>query len=180
MDQLIFVDKNDNELGYVNKAKCHDGDGVLHRAFSLFIFNGSGELLLQQRSAEKRLWPLHWSNSCCGHPIRGETMEQATDRRLEEELGMAANLEFIYKFSYQAKFGTHGSEHELCSVFLGSSDQAFIANPLEIADARYVTADQLGEEIKGSPEIFTPWFKMEWERLSGDFSNKLASYLKAQ
>lgn len=177
-EQLIFVDESDNELGYVNKSKCHDGDGLLHRAFSLFIFTSSGKLLLQQRSADKRLWPLFWSNSCCGHPIRGETMAQATDRRLDEELGIAADLEFVYKFSYQARFGNHGSENELCSVFLGSSDEAFLANPQEIADARYVTAEQLDQELKDSPEMFTPWFKMEWERLSGDFSNKLASYLQ--
>ena len=85
IDSLILVDDADRELGYLSKAECHRGRGVLHRAFSLLIFNDAGELLLQQRSAAKRLWPLYWSNSCCSHPRRAETMEAATHRRLQEE-----------------------------------------------------------------------------------------------
>ena len=85
-EALILVDENDREIGFSSKDSCHDGPGILHRAFSLFIFNTAGELLLQQRSAGKRLWPLYWSNSCCSHPRAGETMELAVNRRLQQEL----------------------------------------------------------------------------------------------
>ena len=84
-EELILVDGEDNETGYLSKAACHDGDGVLHRAFSLFLFDSAGRLLLQQRAATKRLWPGFWSNSCCSHPRRGESMEVATSRRLRDE-----------------------------------------------------------------------------------------------
>ena len=84
-EPLILVDEADREIGHLDKGACHDGKGVLHRAFSLFIFNDSGELLLQQRSAQKRLWPLFWSNSCCSHPRKGESMETAVERRLAQD-----------------------------------------------------------------------------------------------
>ncbi len=175
-EELILVDESDNELGYLSKQQCHDGDGILHRAFSLFVFNAVGELLLQKRSADKRLWPLFWSNSCCSHPRQGESMAVATSRRLQEELDIHADLEFVYKFSYRAQFGEHGSENELCSVFLGRTDQTYSANSNEIAEARFVSADELISELRAIPEEFTPWFKMEWERLYGEFTEKLRSY----
>ena len=103
-EQLILVDSDDRVLGHDSKAACHDGAGVLHRAFSLFVFNGAGDLLLQQRSVGKRLWPGYWANSCCSHPRRGESMEQATQRRLQQELGMACDLRYLFKFEYHAHF----------------------------------------------------------------------------
>jgi isopentenyl-diphosphate delta-isomerase len=177
-EELILVDERDNELGFLSKQQCHDGDGVLHRAFSLFVFNAMGELLLQKRSADKRLWPLFWSNSCCSHPRKGESMEVATRRRLQEELDIHAELEFVYKFSYRAQFGEQGAENELCSVFLGRTDQTYSANANEIAEARFVSIDALSNELQTNPEEFTPWFKMEWERLSGEFAVTLAAYSK--
>ena len=177
-EELILVDAGDNELGFLSKEECHDGDGILHRAFSLFVFNTNGELLLQKRSAEKRLWPLFWSNSCCSHPRKGESMQVAMRRRLREELSIEASLEFIYKFSYQAQFGDLGSENELCSVYLGKTGQAFSANTHEIADARYVSRETLQAELRTRPEEFTPWFRMEWERLCNEFAEKLAAYAK--
>lgn len=177
-EELILVDERDNEIGYLSKQQCHDGDGVLHRAFSLFVFNAMGELLLQKRSADKRLWPLFWSNSCCSHPRKGESMEVATRRRLQEELDIHAELEFVYKFSYRAQFGEQGAENELCSVFLGRTDQTYSANANEIAEARFVSIDALSNELQTNPEEFTPWFKMEWERLSGEFAVTLAAYSK--
>ena len=85
-ESLSLVDSDDRELGFLDKSLCHAGAGVLHRACSLFVFNEGGELLIQQRAADKRLWPSYWSNSCCSHPRRGESMETATRRRLEQEL----------------------------------------------------------------------------------------------
>jgi len=175
-EELILVDEDDNELGFLSKEQCHNGNGTLHRAFSVFIFNEDGDLLLQKRSAEKRLWPLYWSNSCCSHPRKGESMELATHRRLAEELGIEAGLEFVYKFSYQAQFGGRGSENELCSVYLGKTDQSYTANRNEIVHARYVSREQLERELESNPDEFTPWFKMEWETLCGEYAAKLADF----
>ena len=173
---LILVDQDDNEAGCLSKAECHDGAGVLHRAFSVFLFNQDGELLLQQRASGKRLWPMYWSNSCCSHPRQGESIESAAERRLQDELHARARLEFVYKFSYQASFGELGSENELCYVFLGVLKDEPSANETEIEAIRYVTAEQLEEEFRVSPESFTPWFLMEWQRLTDEFAGNLLRY----
>ena len=174
-DELILVDEQDREIGFRSKAQCHDGQGTLHRAFSLFIFNDAGELLLQQRSAAKRLWPLYWSNSCCSHPRRGESMELAIERRLREELGLGCDLEFLYKFIYQAPFGDLGSEHELCWVYAGRTSDPVRANDNEIAAWRYVSPEALDREMAEKPETLTPWFKLEWERLRREHGAELAA-----
>lgn len=175
-EELILVDRDDKEIGYLSKARCHDGDGVLHRAFSLFLFNDAGELLLQQRSDKKRLWPGYWSNSCCSHPRRGESMETATMRRLADELNIGASLEHVYRFCYTAEFNEAGSENELCHVYLGRISGKAQPNDSEIADIRYVSSGALDEELSRYPERFTPWFKQEWRELVGNYSARLARY----
>lgn len=175
-EELILVDDDDKEIGHGSKADCHDGHGIRHRAFSLFLFNDSGELLLQQRSAEKRLWPGYWSNTCCSHPRRGESLSVATSRRLDDELNISATLEYVYQFCYQAEFGDAGSENELCHVFLGSVEGLVQPNESEIESTRYITADDLDSELKNYPERFTPWFLKEWLALREDFSGALARY----
>ena len=177
-EELILVDDADREIGSCNKDACHDGDGVLHRAFSLFLFNDNGELLLQRRSEQKRLWPLYWSNSCCSHPRLGETLTVATERRLLEELGQMSKLEFLFKFQYQAKFRDKGSEHELCSVYLGTSSGAVRVNSNEIAEWRYVAPTELDMEIEQHPERFTPWLKMEWQRIRSEFADRIDALTK--
>src|SRR6202035_3969755 len=127
-------------VGHLSKQKCHEGRGILHRAFSLLIFNGRGELLLQQRSANKHLWPLYWSNSCCSHPRRGESMEDAIQRRSRQELGVVTQFQFLYKFKYQVPFKDIGAEHELCWVFVGQSNEPIQVNENEIAGWRYINA----------------------------------------
>jgi isopentenyl-diphosphate delta-isomerase len=176
---LILVDQNDNDAGHLSKAQCHDGEGILHRAFSVFLFNEAGELLLQQRGDSKRLWPGYWSNSCCSHPRKGESLEFATVRRLQDELGVAAELEFAYKFTYQAKFGESGAEHELCWVFLGRLTDNARANPTEISALRFVSATKLAREFAESPDIFTPWFILEWRELNEQHPELLSRYLRA-
>ena len=161
-DNLIVVDDSDREIGNLSKAVCHDGDGVLHRAFSLFIFNRSGQLLIQKRSAKKRLWPLFWSNSCCSHPRDGEDMEEVIHRRLYEELRICSDLEYLYKFQYHARFGDIGSEHELCWVYSGISDDEIQINHHEIADWKFIPPETLDYLIDFNPERFTPWFRLEW------------------
>jgi isopentenyl-diphosphate delta-isomerase len=175
-EELILVDNDDNETGYLSKADCHDGEGVLHRAFSLFLFNDDGLLLLQQRSATKRLWPGYWSNSICSHPRRGEPMEIATERRLQDELNIHCELEFVYKFAYQAAFGDAGSENELCHVYLGRAPAEVHPNDHEIAAVRFVSAIDLEHEFENSPDTLTPWFKLEWRVLATDYREQLAAY----
>lgn len=175
-EDLILVDKDDNELGFLSKARCHDGDGVLHRAFSLFLFNDRGELLLQKRSDGKRLWPGFWSNSCCSHPRRGESMEIATTRRLSDELNVETSLEFVYRFCYTAEFSEVGSENELCHVYLGHLLGEARPNESEISSIRFVAPDSLGKELSKFPEQFTPWFKQEWRELVTEHSEMLLGY----
>ncbi|MGN6334433.1 isopentenyl-diphosphate Delta-isomerase [Mycobacterium sp.] len=103
-EQLILVDSDDREIGFLAKADAHVGRGTLHRAFSVFVFSPAGELLVQQRAKSKPLWPGHWSNTCCSHPRLGEKMDDAVRRRLQEELGLSAELEFLFKFQYQAQY----------------------------------------------------------------------------
>lgn len=175
-EELILVDKDDNEIAYRSKADCHDGDGLLHRAFSLFLFNDAGELLLQRRAAGKRLWPGFWSNSCCSHPRRGEDLDIATQRRLSDELNISASLEHVYHFCYQAGFGAAGSENELCHVFVGKIDGRVRPNDSEIESVRFVDSETLNRELDGRPEVFTPWFKQEWATLSRDYKKLLSRY----
>src|SRR5580692_190421 len=151
-DSLILVDEADRGVGHLSKVLCHEGRGILHRAFSLLIFNEIGELLVQQRSTRKRLWPLYWSNSCCSHPRRAENMEDAIHRRLHEELGIRCPLHFLFKFQYQAQFDETGAENELCSVFIG----------------RCVDPELLQREMADGAGNFTPWFKLEWTRIWRD------------
>lgn len=172
-EALILVDSSDRVLGHLDKSAAHDGDGVLHRAFSLFIFDPQDRLLLQQRAEGKRLWPGFWSNSCCSHPRQGERMDQAVHRRLEQELGMTAELEFVYKFEYHARFGTLGSEHELCWVYVGRTREAPVINTTEIMAWRWVEPAELTRAITAEPERYTPWLKMEWDRLNGEFGERL-------
>jgi isopentenyl-diphosphate delta-isomerase len=165
-EPLILVDDADREIGHLDRANCHAGSGVLHRAFSLLIFNGNGELLLQQRSATKRLWPLYWSNSCCSHPRRAESMEAAVHRRLKQELGLACPLRFLFKFQYQAQFDAAAAEHELCSVFIGRCSDRVQVDPAEIHAWRWIGVSALQAEMQGAEAAtFTPWFRLEWDRV---------------
>lgn len=170
-EELILVNDADEEVGFSDKSTCHNGDGILHRAFSLLIFNGRNELLLQQRSAEKRLWGGYWSNSCCSHPRRGETMEEATVRRLQQELGLDCALQFLYKFQYAAPYGDSGSERELCWVYFGKSDQPPVVNQNEVSAWRYISMENLALELSSNPDVFTPWFKQEWQEISANYKN---------
>lgn len=173
-EPLILVDAEDRELGFLPKADAHLGRGILHRAFSLFVFDAQGRLLLQQRAKGKRLWPGYWSNTCCSHPRRGEEMQTAIHRRLGEELGLECELEFLFKFQYQAQFDEGGAEHELCWVYVGRSDAKARVNANEIAALRYVAPDALEAEIAATPSAFTPWFKIEWARLRREHPGWLA------
>lgn len=165
-EALILVDENDREIGTLSKGRCHDGEGILHRAFSLFLFDRRGRVLIQQRAAGKRLWPLYWANSCCSHPRAGEDLDEATGRRAFEELGVSPRLHFIYKFRYQAEYKNLGSEHELCSVYVGRAEARDIRpNPSEVADWRFLSGDEVEALMDDSSSLLTPWFRLEWRAL---------------
>lgn len=177
-ESLILVDPNDVVLGYLPKKEAHDGEGRLHRAFSVFLFDAEGQLLLQQRSAEKRLWPLYWANTCCSHPRRGEDLLSAAKRRLQDELGLEVErLRFVYRFVYHAQFKDLGSEHELCSVLIGSVTTPPKPNRHEIESTRFVDPADLDEMLVRDPEIYTPWLKMEWKALREEHWELLRTYV---
>lgn len=174
-EPLILVDADDREIGHLAKADAHLGSGTLHRAFSLFVFDARGRLLIQRRAAAKRLWPGYWSNTCCSHPRRGERIESAIHRRLGEELNLRSELEFLFKFRYQAQFDAEVAEHELCHVYAGQSSGAPALNRNEVSELRYIAPDRLDMEMRLNPEAFTPWFKLEWARIRHEHRAWLAA-----
>ena len=175
-EPLILVDTNDVVIGYEEKASAHQGDGQLHRAFSIFLLNDYDEVLLQQRSSLKPLWPMYWSNTCCSHPRRGETLAQSTTRRLREELNLEAQLKYLYKFQYHARYeAALGSEHELCSVFVGhvQGRPKPKFNQTEIADTVWLPITEVNEWLSNDQISTTPWFALEWKQLQDDHAAEL-------
>ena len=165
-EPLILVEPDGNPIGTKPKLDCHLGSGVLHKAFSVFVFNSQQEVLLQQRSASKMLWPSFWSNSCCSHPRFNEEEFEAAERRVSEELGIAVtHLEKHFDFEYQAHYEDVGSEWELCSVFTAKSDEPVRTNINEIEAIRWVGVHDLADVLAAEDEQFTPWIKLEWKRL---------------
>ena len=171
---LILVDQDDNTVGFLDKAACHDGKGLLHRAFSVFILNSQGEILLQRRSLGKRLWGGFWSNSCCSHPRKGESVVDAAKRRCQEELGIKVDLRFLYKFSYEAKFENAGSENELCHVLVGHSEMEPSINRNEILEWRWISRKDLDKELLYQGAHYTPWLKMEWEAINREYIDQIS------
>jgi isopentenyl-diphosphate delta-isomerase len=172
---LIVVDAENNVLEHRTKADVHAGDGILHRAFSVFLFDAQGRVLLQRRSPQKPLWPGFWSNACCSHPRRGETEAQAAVRRVAEELGVRTTPEYVYTFAYHAAYRDVGSEREMCSVFLARTDEPLLVNETEIDAVRWLRAKTLDAALRDRPQRFTPWLHMEWTRLRAEFAGRLAA-----
>lgn len=167
-ESLIIVDEDDNILGFEAKNTCHEGGGILHRAFSIFLFDEAGRVLIQQRAANKPLWPRYWANACCSHPRRGERDSEAAGRRVREELGISPPLHFLYKFRYHARFGNVGSERELCSIYAARSPAPIAPNTTEIAATRWLECSTLDRELAHYPEHFAPWIKLEWPRIRAE------------
>ena len=172
-DLLILVDSNDQEIGFLDKTRCHEDQGKLHRAFSIFLFNRSGEVLIQQRATSKPLWGDFWSNTCCSHPRAGESIDFAASRRIREELGVQSDLKFVYKFEYQARFNTQLSENELCSVYFGRFDGAPAPNPNEVKSWKWISKESLTKELRENTDLYTPWLKLEWSTLNQDYAEQL-------
>jgi isopentenyl-diphosphate delta-isomerase len=166
-ERIILVNSADEEIGSDYKAAVHRGDGLLHRAFSVYLFDTNASLLLQRRSNAKPLWPGYWSNSCCSHPRPGESPQAAAARRVHEELGIAnvGTLSFLFKFEYHARFGGGGAEHEVCSVFAAVIDRPVRIDPREVAATCYVSAAALDRQLSNRPQRFTPWLHLAWTQL---------------
>ncbi len=161
---VILVNEQDEVQGTMEKLRAHR-EGALHRAFSVFLFNGSGELLLHQRASTKYHSPGAWTNTCCSHPMPGEATIDAAHRRLREELGMDCALEHAFTFVYRADVGNDLIEHELDHVFVGRYDGPLHPDPDEIAAVRWITAEELGYALENEPELFTPWLAICWHRV---------------
>ena len=158
-EYVILVDENDNELGLMEKMEAHE-KGVLHRAFSVFVFNGKGEVMLQQRAFEKYHSGGLWTNTCCSHPRKGETVLEAAHRRMEEEMGFDCELEEQFHFIYNRKLDKGLTEHELDHVVFGKFDGAPSLNPEEVADYKWVNMQELKTDISENPNQYTEWFKI--------------------
>lgn len=168
MQEVILVDALDHPIGTMEKMEAHRR-GLLHRAFSVFVFNHKKELLLQQRALEKYHSGGLWTNTCCSHPAPGETPETAGERRLHEEMGFSTPLEKRFAFEYRVELDNELTEHELDHVLIGRFDGDVIPNPEEVMAYRWVTIADLKRELAERPEDFTAWLKIiaeaHWEML---------------
>ncbi len=158
-EQVILVDENDNQIGLMPKMEAHE-KAVLHRAFSVFIFNKKGELMLQQRAAHKYHSPLLWTNTCCSHQRDGETNIEAGTRRLQEEMGFTTDLKEVFSFVYKAPFDNGLTEHELDHVMVGAFEEAPEINIEEVQSYKWMPLEAVKKDIEKSPEIYTEWFKI--------------------
>ena len=158
-ENVILVDEQDNQLGLMPKMEAHE-KAVLHRAFSVFIFNTKGELMLQQRAAHKYHSPLLWTNTCCSHQRDGETNIEAGKRRLEEEMGFKTDLKEVFSFVYKAPFDNGLTEHEFDHVMVGtfSGEPQIIKN--EVASYKWMSLEAVKHDIELQPDLYTAWFKI--------------------
>lgn len=170
-EQVILVNRFDIPLGIIGKLEAHSL-GLLHRAFSVFIFNSKGELLLQQRAFNKYHSGGKWTNTCCSHPKPYEETELAAHRRLEEEMGMECKLEYGFNFVYKTEFENELMEYEFDHVYFGVSDYLPIINKEEVASFAYMKLEDLAVDIKENPERYTVWLKICINKVI-DFRNKL-------
>jgi len=162
-EQVILVNEQDEQIGLMNKMEAHE-KALLHRAFSVFVMNDKGELMLQQRAAEKYHSPLLWANTCCSHQRDGETSLNAGKRRLEEEMGFVCELKELFSFIYKAPFDNGLTEHELDHVMIGTYQDAPVINPEEVASYKWMTLEAVKNDMEKQPEIYTEWFKIIFDK----------------
>lgn len=162
-EQVILVDEKDQQIGLMGKMEAHE-KALLHRAFSVFIMNDKGELMLQQRAAEKYHSPLLWANTCCSHQRDGESNINAGMRRLQEEMGFITELKEVFSFIYKAPFDNGLTEHELDHVMVGNYNDVPAINKDEVEDYKWMTPEAVKEDMKLQPEIYTAWFIIIFEK----------------
>jgi len=158
-EQVILVNESDEQLGLMPKMEAHE-KARLHRAFSVFVFNEKGELMLQQRAADKYHSPNLWTNTCCSHQRDGETNIEAGKRRLQEEMGFVCDLKEVFWFVYKAPFDNGLTEHELDHVMVGYFNGNPLINKEEVESYKWMTLDAVKNDIENQPEIYTAWFKI--------------------
>ena len=163
-EYVVLVDELDNKVGLMEKMEAHINP-TLHRAFSIFIFNSKNEMLLQQRALSKYHTPGLWTNTCCSHPRDGESLHDATNRRLQEEMGMQCELKEAFCFIYKADVMQGLVEHEFDHVFIGTSDDLPIINKDEVESFRYDTVENIKADIERNPQNYTAWFKIAFDKL---------------
>lgn len=167
--EVILVNSQDEEQGTMEKLAAHQS-GLLHRAFSVFIFNDAGEMLIQKRASHKYHSAGLWSNSCCSHPLPNESSVDAAERRLIEEIGINTSVEFSFSFEYKASFENGLTENELDHVFVGYSNSQGIINPDEISESKFIAIPELFKDMETEPEKYTVWFKIiifeHWNKIS--------------
>ncbi|GGB85747.1 isopentenyl-diphosphate Delta-isomerase [Dyadobacter sediminis] len=158
-DQVVLVNEDDVEVGLMPKLEAHQ-KGVLHRAFSVFIFNSEGEMLLQQRAFGKYHSEGLWSNTCCSHPLPDESTHDGAIRRLQQEMGIEAELQFLFTFQYHVDLENGLAENELDHVFWGISDAVPEINTLEVSNYKYIRMEELKADLIKNPESYTEWLKI--------------------
>jgi len=162
-EQVILVNEKDEQIGLMPKQEAHE-KAVLHRAFSVFIFNDSNELMLQQRAHHKYHSPGLWTNTCCSHQRDGETSLQAGKRRLYEEMGFTTELKETTSFIYKAPFDNGLTEHEFDHILIGTFNDAPTINKDEVAHWKWMAIEEVQNDIKLKPELYTAWFKIIFEK----------------
>lgn len=170
-NQVILVDEDDSQIGVMDKLEAHQ-KGLLHRAYSVFIFNKKNELLIQRRTYDKYHSGGLWTNTCCSHPQPGEYLNESVKKRLQEEMGITCDLSFAFRFIYRSQLDNGLSEHELDHVFFGQYSNDPIPNPVEVSDWKYKSFHSLTEEIQLNPEKFTSWFKICLPQMQEYLENK--------
>ena len=162
-EQVVLVNENDEKIGLMPKQEAHI-KGVLHRAFSVFIFNKKNELMLQQRALHKYHTPGKWANTCCSHQRDGESNIEAGTRRMEEEMGFSVPLKELFSFIYKAPFDNGLTEHELDHVMIGYSNQEPLINTDEVADWKWMEIEAIRKDMEAQPELYTEWFKIIFDK----------------
>lgn len=165
MEEVILVDEHDVQVGTMEKMEAHR-KAVLHRAFSVFIFNHKGEMLLQQRALTKYHSGGLWTNACCSHPRPGEATIKAAERRLEEELGFTTPLHKIFDFTYHAPFDNGLTEHEFDHVFIGNYDSEIIPDASEVKAYCFKTLEEIDRDLQLQPQHYTAWFHLAFPKVS--------------
>ena len=163
-EEVILINKNDEETGSMGKYEAHR-QGLLHRAFSVFVFNRKGEMLLQKRADSKYHSGGLWTNSCCGHPRPGEEISEAAQRRLKEEMGFHLPLKKIFDFTYKAEFGNGLTEHEIDHVFVCEYNGLISVNLKEVSDYCYKEIPDIKESLKSHPHKYTVWFQLVFPQI---------------